>query len=72
MKKIIIAGVIALTSVGAFAATDIFAALDVNEDNMLSAKEASIDTTLATIFNELDSNKDGFVSKEEFSVLQQQ
>lgn len=72
MRKPIIALAIAMTSMGAMAATDIFAALDVNEDNMLSAKEASIDTTLVTIFNDLDSNKDGFVSKKEFSVLEQQ
>jgi hypothetical protein len=72
MKKMIIAGAITLTTMSAFAATDIFAALDVNEDNMLSAKEVSIDTTLATIFDDLDSNKDGFISKKEFSVLQQQ
>ena len=31
MKKTVIAGLIALTSASAFAATDIFAALDVNE-----------------------------------------
>ncbi|GAC32051.1 CREC-EF hand family protein [Paraglaciecola polaris] len=71
MKKTVIAGLIALTSASAFAATDIFAALDVNEDNMLSAKEASIDTTLAAIFNDLDGDKDGYVSKQEFSVLLQ-
>ncbi|WP_158769926.1 calcium-binding protein [Paraglaciecola sp. L1A13] len=70
MKKIIIVGLFFMSSSSVFATTDIFTALDVNEDNLLSAQEASIDTTLTAIFAELDNNNDGFVSKQEFSVLQ--
>ncbi|WP_166422893.1 calcium-binding protein [Paraglaciecola sp. 20A4] len=71
MKKIIMLGLLFMSSTSAFATTDIFTALDVNEDNMLSVQEVKIDTTLTAIFTDLDNNKDGFVSKQEFSVLQQ-
>ncbi|MFT6897465.1 MAG: Ca2+-binding EF-hand superfamily protein [Paraglaciecola sp.] len=69
MKKFVICGVL-IMAVNSALAVDIFSTLDVNQDQLISIEEASIDTILATIFADLDANQDGFLSKSEFSTLE--
>lgn len=44
-----------------------FAALDMDKDGRVSGGEAQADTTLAEQFVQADSNKDGFLTKQEYS-----
>lgn len=44
-------------------------ALDTDKDGLISAEEAKQDPALSAIFEELDANKDGFLSKQELDAL---
>lgn len=46
-----------------------FTRLDVNKDDRLDKKEAEVMPVIAERFNQLDTNADGFLSREEFSKV---
>ena len=46
-----------------------FTRLDVNKDDKLDKKEAEVMPVIAERFNQLDTNADGFLSREEFSKV---
>ena len=69
MKKFVICGVLIMAASSALA-SNMFSTLDVNQDQLISIEEASIDKTLTAIFADLDANRDGFLSKSEFSTLE--
>lgn len=48
-----------------------FATLDRNADNQLSKTEAGVDRKLSDLFAYVDSNGDGFISREEYLSLNQ-
>ena len=46
-----------------------FTRLDVNKDDKLDKKEVEVMPVIAERFNQLDTNADGFLSREEFSKV---
>jgi Ca2+-binding EF-hand superfamily protein len=44
-------------------------ALDVDKDGLISIEEAKQDPALSAIFKELDTNQDGFLSKQELAEM---
>lgn len=72
MKKLVAAiGTLALASGAAFAAdqakdTKAFQELDKDDNGALTKQEASADRTVAAIFNQADTNQDGYLTKREF------
>lgn len=46
----------------------VFAALDTNSDSRISAEEAQRNTFVTSMFSQVDTNTDGFLTKAEFDV----
>ncbi|MBB1371594.1 EF-hand domain-containing protein [Pseudoalteromonas sp. SR45-4] len=57
------------SSAAAYAAVD-FASFDTNGDGVISQQEAAANTQLVKIFDQLDTDGNGELSKEEFSKVQ--
>ncbi|WP_293268692.1 hypothetical protein [Neptunomonas sp.] len=73
MKKLITAAVFAFASTTAMAqpvgGTDLFALLDADTNQVISAEEAKVHEPVLAQFDILDVNKDGQLSADEFSLL---
>jgi Ca2+-binding EF-hand superfamily protein len=68
MKKLIpLIPLVALmfTSMTLIAAEDLITKLDSDNDGRISIGEALVDASLAAMFAELDTNKDGYLSRSE-------
>ncbi|MFW1676882.1 hypothetical protein ACFVYJ_03760 [Pontibacter sp. JAM-7] len=48
---------------------EIFTKLDIDQDNKISMKEAEVSPALSKGFASIDTDKDGFLTKEEFANL---
>ena len=62
MKKLIVLVALSLISLALIADEDLLAKLDSDNDGRISIKEAAEDVSLAAMFSELDTNKDGYLS----------
>jgi hypothetical protein len=65
MKKLIPLIALTFTSMALFAEEDLMAKLDTDNDGRISIEEAAEDPSLAAMFAELDTNKDGYLSPSE-------
>jgi hypothetical protein len=52
-------------------ATEAFSALDRNGDQRLSRSEAGFDRTLSTVFADIDTDGDGYVTPIEYAAAEQ-
>ena len=70
MKKLLLASIVTLVSLNAFAITEetTIHPLDTDKDGLISKEEAKADITLSAIFAELDINQDGYLSQLELEV----
>jgi Ca2+-binding EF-hand superfamily protein len=62
MKKLIPLVALSLVSLALIAEEDLIAKLDSDNDGRISIEEAAEDASLAAMFAELDTNKDGYLS----------
>ncbi|WP_340678691.1 hypothetical protein [Paraglaciecola sp.] len=67
MKKLLILGLCVLASTSVFADEELFITLDADGDSLISISEAAVDADVSAQFSELDANKDGYLSAEEFA-----
>ena len=67
MKKLLISGLCLLASTAVLADDDLFMKLDADSDGLISIAEAAADSDVSKEFANLDANKDGFLSPEEFA-----
>tara|TARA_R110002153_G_scaffold171435_1_gene324222 strand:+ start:623 stop:832 length:210 start_codon:yes stop_codon:yes gene_type:complete len=65
MKKLIPLVVLTFASMALIAEEDLIAKLDSDNDGRISIEEAAHDASLAAMFAELDTNKDGYLSPSE-------
>ncbi|GAC17598.1 EF-hand domain-containing protein [Paraglaciecola arctica] len=65
MKKLIPLVVLTFASMALIAEEDLIAKLDSDNDGRISIEEAAQDASLAAMFAELDTNKDGYLSPSE-------
>ena len=68
MKKLIVLVALSLISSALIADEDLLAKLDSDNDGRISIKEAAEDVSLAAMFSELDTNKDGYLSISELDT----
>ena len=70
MKVIYLVAVALLVAVPAIAqdTAAVFAALDSNADNRISAEEAQRNTFVTNVFSQADTNSDGYLAKAEFDA----
>jgi Ca2+-binding EF-hand superfamily protein len=68
MKKLIVLVALSLISLALIADEDLLAKLDSDNDGRISIKEAAEDVSLAAMFSELDTNKDGYLSISELDT----
>ncbi|WP_102797781.1 EF-hand domain-containing protein [Bowmanella denitrificans] len=59
-----------LPAMGAFATSDLFAALDKDGNGAISKAEAAAESRLAAVFDEYDTDGDGQISRAEFDKYQ--
>ena len=62
MKKLIALLALSLISLALIADENLIAKLDSDNNGRISIKEAAEDVSLAAMFSELDTNKDGYLS----------
>ena len=62
MKKLIALVALSLISLALIADENLIAKLDSDNNGRISIKEAAEDVSLAAMFSELDTNKDGYLS----------
>jgi Ca2+-binding EF-hand superfamily protein len=67
MKKLLILGLCVLASTAVLADEELFMNLDADSDGLISIAEAAVDSSVSAQFAELDTNKDGYLSPEEFA-----
>ena len=67
MKKLLILGLCVLASTAVLADEELFMNLDADSDGLISIAEAAVDSDVSAQFAELDINKDGYLSPEEFT-----
>lgn len=76
MKTFLLASIVTLVSLNVLASTEEKTAhaldVDVDKDGLISIDEAKIDSTLSTIFADLDINQDGYLSYLELEVKTQE
>jgi Ca2+-binding EF-hand superfamily protein len=76
MKTFLLASIVTLVSLNVLASTQEKTAhaldVDVDKDGLISIDEAKIDSTLSTIFADLDINQDGYLSYLELEVKTQE
>jgi Ca2+-binding EF-hand superfamily protein len=65
MKKLIPLIALTFASMALIAEEDLIAKLDLDNDGRISIAEAAEDASLAAMFSELDTNKDGYLSASE-------
>lgn len=65
MKKLIPLIALMFASMALIAEEDLIAKLDLDNDGRISIEEAAEDASLAAMFSELDTNKDGYLSASE-------
>ena len=65
MKKLIPLIALTFASMALIAGEDLIAKLDSDNDGRISIEEAAQDASLAAVFSELDTNKDGYLSSSE-------
>ncbi|MGK0305722.1 MAG: Ca2+-binding EF-hand superfamily protein [Gammaproteobacteria bacterium] len=65
MKKLIPLIALTFASMALIAEEDLIAELDLDNDGRISIEEAAEDASLAAVFSELDTNKDGYLSASE-------
>ncbi|MFT6989146.1 MAG: Ca2+-binding EF-hand superfamily protein [Paraglaciecola sp.] len=65
MKKLIPLIALTFASMALIAEEDLIAKLDLDNDGRISIEEAAEDASLAAMFSELDTNKDGYLSASE-------
>ena len=68
MKKLIVLVALSLISLALIADEDLLAKLDSDNDGRISIEEAAEDVSLAAMFSELDTNKDGYLSISELDT----
>ena len=68
MKKLIVLVALSLISSALIADEDLLAKLDSDNDGRISIEEAAEDVSLAAMFSELDTNKDGYLSISELDT----
>jgi hypothetical protein len=70
MKKLLLASIITFVSINVVAEVEKMTVhpLDTNKDGLISLDEAKTDSTLSSIFADLDINQDGYLSHLELEV----
>jgi Ca2+-binding EF-hand superfamily protein len=67
MTVTVLAGMLAVPAAGAAEQKATFESLDKNGDGKVSVQEATVNDALFVAFRNLDSNKDGELTREEFA-----
>ena len=70
MKKLLLASIITFVSLNVLAEAEEMTVhpLDTDKDGLISLDEAKVDSTLSSIFADLDINQDGYLSHLELEV----